>query len=70
MASRPIEVATPDEQEPALAGTDDGPAPSTIYQIEIAVLRSQITKLEVEIENERRRRQSVVDRYERLLEER
>ena len=41
--------------------------PSTIYQIQIALLRSQVATLETALEQEREHRQAVVDRYERLL---
>ena len=42
--------------------------PSTIYQIQIALLRSQVATLETALEQEREHRQAVVDRYERLID--
>jgi len=42
--------------------------PSTLYQIQIALLRSQVATLETALEREREHRQAVVDRYERLLD--
>ncbi|KAA9399432.1 hypothetical protein Har1130_14775 [Haloarcula sp. CBA1130] len=42
--------------------------PSTIYQIQIALLRSQVATLETALEREREHRQAVVDRYERLID--
>ncbi|WP_336336251.1 hypothetical protein [Haloarcula brevis] len=42
--------------------------PSTIYQIQIALLRSRVASLETELEREREHRQAVVDRYERVID--
>jgi hypothetical protein len=42
--------------------------PSTIYQIQIALLRSRVATLETALEQEREHRQAVVDRYERLID--
>ncbi|MFB6222741.1 MAG: hypothetical protein ABEH86_03585 [Haloarcula sp.] len=44
--------------------------PSTIYQIQIALLRSQVETLETALEQEREYRQAVVDRYERVIDDR
>jgi len=60
-------VATP--PSPTLPDQDREPLrSSTVYQLQIAVLRCRIAALEAELERERQRRQAVVDRYERLID--
>jgi hypothetical protein len=55
-----------DRSGPPLPSTRQ--TPSTIYQIQIALLRSQIATLETALEREREQRQAVVDRYERVID--
>jgi hypothetical protein len=43
-------------------------SPSTLYQLQIAILELRVAALEAEVEHQRRQRQAVVDKYERLLE--
>jgi hypothetical protein len=45
-------------------------SPSTLYQLEIAVLQHHVASLEAELERKEARHQAVVDRYERLLQRR
>ncbi|MFC7075095.1 hypothetical protein [Haloarcula halophila] len=61
MEARDTAVATP---------TVADAAPNARYELEIALLHRRIAQLESTVEAERRQRQAVVDRYERLLEER
>lgn len=52
--------------------TDDrhGLAPATLYQVRIAVLEARVESLESELEARESDLQHVVDRYERVLQER
>lgn len=43
---------------------------STLYQLQIALLQSQVSTLQTALEQERKRQQAIVDRYERMLENR
>lgn len=43
---------------------------AAVYRTEIARLRAEVRALEAEVEREERRRQAIVRRYERLLDER
>jgi len=56
-----------DQSGPPLPSTRQ--TPSTIYQIQIALLRSQVATLETALEREREHRQAVIDRYERVIDE-
>ncbi|MFC6975027.1 hypothetical protein ACFQL1_10655 [Halomicroarcula sp. GCM10025709] len=64
MQARDTSVATP------AAAESQRQSANARYELEIALLRQRITQLESAVEAERQRRQAVVDRYERLLEQR
>jgi len=59
---------------PSLATADsiDGHfrVPPTTYRSQLTLLQCRVTALQTMVLIERRRRQAVVDRYERLLDER
>jgi hypothetical protein len=65
MTTRPDSVAAPPVQLDS-----ERPVPASTYELQIAVLRCRIAALERELEAERDRRQAIVTRYERLLDER
>lgn len=50
--------------------SEAGHLPASARSLRIALLECQVEALERELERERERRQAVVDRYERLLDER
>jgi hypothetical protein len=62
MQARDTAVATP-------TVADDRPS-NARYELEIALLHQRIAQLESAVEAEREQRQAVVDRYERLLQNR
>ena len=69
MTTHSERVASP--QSPAVPENPSGRAVSTtVQELQVAMLQSHIAALEAELEAERKRRQAVVDRYERLLAER
>ncbi|MBV0902308.1 hypothetical protein [Haloarcula salina] len=69
MASSRSTVSTIDSEERSGSSLPSSrQTPSTIYQLQIAMLRSQIAMLETALEREREHRQAVVDRYERVLD--
>jgi len=70
MASSRSTVSTIDSGERSDAPLPSSrQTPSTIYQVQIAMLRSQVAMLETALEREREHRQAVVDRYERVLDD-
>jgi hypothetical protein len=71
MVTRPDDGATSESPAaPSIQVPECGPtySPSTLYQLEIAVLKHQVATLESELERREQQRQALVDRYERLLE--
>ncbi|WP_323191195.1 hypothetical protein [Halostella sp. PRR32] len=63
--------STPPEQSPPRSSGDCAAVDHADGEsARIADLRAEINDLEAELERERRRRQSVIQRYERLLDER
>jgi len=50
--------------------SEAGQLPASARSLRISLLECQVEALERELERERERRQAVVDRYERLLDER
>ncbi|MDS0278955.1 hypothetical protein NDI85_14230 [Halomicroarcula sp. S1AR25-4] len=69
MTTRPTQVATP-ESGSDVDRTSTGTTPTSIAQFELTVLHCRIAALETALECERERRKAVVERYERLLDER
>lgn len=70
MASSRSTVSTIDSGERSGSSSPSSrQTPSTIYQVQIAMLRSHVAMLETALEREREQRQAVVDRYERVLDE-
>jgi hypothetical protein len=54
---------------PPIQSESEQSVPASAYELQITVLRCRIAALERELEAERERRQAIVTRYERLLDE-
>jgi|GEM_PF-2007028 hypothetical protein len=69
MTTHPERVASP--QSPTLPEAGERRAVSTsVQELQVAILECRVAALEQQLDAERKRRQAVVDRYERLLAER
>jgi len=62
-AVSPQSPTVPDQRERRAAST-------TVRELQVAILECRVAALEEQLESEQKRRQAVVDRYERLLAER